>query len=137
MERCQSWPNGLDSKSSEPLRAPRVRIPPSPPNNKVPLGAFYLPVRSGWGVLRTPKASRQPVVHSPTSVRFTQSDALRKTLTSPLENMFPTFSPSHIPVFVSVNKRNGGLVAPVFCFWEEFKRLVQHKQLSAYKYITN
>ena len=31
LERCRSWPNGLDSKSSEHSRVPRVRIPPSPP----------------------------------------------------------------------------------------------------------
>ncbi len=31
LERCRSWPNGVDSKSSEHSRAPRVRIPPSPP----------------------------------------------------------------------------------------------------------
>ena len=30
-ERCRSWPNGLDSKSSEGASPPWVRIPPSPP----------------------------------------------------------------------------------------------------------
>ena len=35
------WPNVLDSKSSEPLRVPRVQIPLSPPHIKKPLtGAF-------------------------------------------------------------------------------------------------
>ena len=33
-ERCQSWSNGLDSKSSVSFQAPRVRIPASPPTHE-------------------------------------------------------------------------------------------------------
>ena len=37
------WPNVLDSKSSEPLRVPRVQIPLSPPPiNQAPKGAFFM-----------------------------------------------------------------------------------------------
>ncbi len=59
------WPNGTHSKCVDPLRGPRVRIPPSPPNRKKPPAGrlFYL-----WTMERTRTqaqgATRQ---HSPPS----------------------------------------------------------------------
>ena len=47
------WPNGLDSKSSEPLWVPRVRIPPSPPFNTQGLVFFTNPCVLKWCGVRT------------------------------------------------------------------------------------
>ena len=59
------WPNVLDSKSSEPLRVPRVQIPLSPPPIKqAPTGAFFMGGgESGFGLNPGFKKSPGAIFH--------------------------------------------------------------------------